>query len=454
MSMFNQQRFVDMRSSGGGGGGGTVTHCQTAILDHNQSVHRALNELQGATSGGSNNNMKRSVSYGADPRLTSSTPPPPPADTDQSPLLGRQHRQQPYTGSIRSGGVPTLLEFYSNGFYSTLPEVAGGDKTIRFQVVVWHIGTIDLIQGRVPLTFRLTIFWNASPSSEEDLDGPPMDEAASNSASQKSQRTWKMLGRQKAYQDDRHVPAAAIEVPAVSILNVVTFDTIGEPEVSLLREDSKLMRWSCMYRATLFQEHWDVSDFPHDEHEISLRLAVLAHRKPGAQWDRNVWKLGLATADDAQGSLRAPEGLVVDHVSIPEFSYNKDEGLKFELKHLDHGPGGGAAHDTCLEVKLRVLRNSSYYDRNIMPLLGMLNFVAISITALEPERFFERGLLTLNIVSSIVVVWVDSLPRSSSLCVGCNQQTCRILILMAASLFFSCFDTRDCVRHLSRLECA
>jgi len=209
------------------------------------------------------------------------------------------------------------------------------------------------------------------------------------------------MGRQRALeQSEKDIPATAIEVPAVSILNVVTFDTIGDPEVSMLREDSKLMRWSCMYRATLFQEHWDVHNFPHDEHEISLRLAILNQRQPGAQWDRRIWKLDLATAHDAQGSLRKPEGLVVDHVAIPEFSYNKDKGLEFEFKPLKHGPGGGSAHDTCLNVKLRVLRNSSYYDRNIMPLLGMLNFVAIGITFLEADKFFERGLLTLNIVST------------------------------------------------------
>jgi hypothetical protein len=154
-----------------------------------------------------------------------------------------------------------------------------------------------------------------------------------------------------------------------------------------------------MYRAMLFQEHWEVQNFPHDEHEISLRLAVLSHRQSGSLWDRHIWKLALATADDSQGSVRVPHGLVVDQVSIPEFKYNKLDGLKFEFKTLDHGPGGGGTlgSDTCLEVKLKVLRNSSYYDRNIMPLLGVLNFVAISITALEDQNFFERALLTLNI---------------------------------------------------------
>jgi hypothetical protein len=206
-----------------------------------------------------------------------------------------------------------------------------------------------------------------------------------------------------------------VDVPAVSILNVATFDTIGDPEVSVLREDeneSKLMRWSCMYRATVCQEHWQVENFPHDTHEISLRLAILAHRTPGAVWDRNVWKLALATPEDSQGSVRVPHGLVVDQVAIPEFQYNKQQGLTFEFKPLDHGFGSGGGSgsafnavggvstsscDMCLDVKLRVLRNSSYYDRNIMPLLGMLNFVAVSITALDDKDFFQRALLTLNI---------------------------------------------------------
>ena len=230
--------------------------------------------------------------------------------------------------------VPSLLEIYNNGFYSnntnSRQSLASDDNcnTIRFQVVVWHIGAIDLVQARVPITFRLTIFWN-SLSDDNDFDSSPVADTAS--ASQKSQNTLKMLGRQKAIYCDKTVPESTIEVPAVSILNVVTFDTIGDAEITLLNEDSRLMRWSCMYRATLFQEHWEVLDFPHDEHDISLRLAVLAQRQPGAAWDRSVWKLGLATTDDAQGSVRAPQGLVVDHVSIPGFLYNAAEGLRFQF---------------------------------------------------------------------------------------------------------------------------
>lgn len=156
------------------------------------------------------------------------------------------------------------------------------------------------------------------------------------------------------------------------------------------------MRWSCMYRADLSNGHWGMADFPHDEHHICLRLAVLAQRGPGQTWDRRHWRLALATEADAHGSVRVPHGIVVDDVCIPEFRYDKDGGLEFEFKPLDHGPGGVKVC-TCLEVRLKVTRNSSYYDRNIMPLLGMLNLVAVTITALGPEHFFQRALLLLNI---------------------------------------------------------
>jgi hypothetical protein len=154
-----------------------------------------------------------------------------------------------------------------------------------------------------------------------------------------------------------------------------------------------------MYRAVLVQDHWDVHQFPHDEHKITLRLAILSQRQRGATWDRHVWTLALATPEDSQGSVRMPQGLVVDQVHIPGFHYNRREGLQFAFVPLEYGPGGGhiETSETCLEVTLPVWRNSSYYDRNIMPLLGMLHLVAITITALEAENFFERALLTLNI---------------------------------------------------------
>jgi len=184
------------------------------------------------------------------------------------------------------------------------------------------------------------------------------------------------------------------------LLNTVTFDTIGDPEVTLLREDSGLFRWTCLYRATLMQEHWRVDDFPHDAHDIVLKLAVLAHRKRGGRWDRRVWKLALATEHDSQGSTRIPHGLIAnEQLRIPEFSYDAHSGLQFGFRSLRHGPGGmsNSGEEHCLEVKLSVQRESYYYDRNIVPLLAMLNFVAIAINSLGADEFFQRALLILNI---------------------------------------------------------
>lgn len=58
----------------------------------------------------------------------------------------------------------------------------------------------------------------------------------------------------------------------------------------------------------------------------------------------------------------------------------------------------GGRQDCCLEVSLRVARDSGYYDQNIMPLIVLLNIVAIVIPiSMESSYFFQRGLLLLNI---------------------------------------------------------
>lgn len=349
---------------------GCVEHGQRLIIDDNLNQHEQRKKKRAI--------LKPSSSFG-----------------EQAPLLQR------------SSSVPSILEVKEYGARSQ-------DKirTIRFQVVIWYIGTVNVVEGKVPMTFRVSIFWNADDEEEDsDADG--------DSVSTRSRTTWSMHGRQQAFEKElKDVPVKAVNVPPVSILNVVTFDTIGSPEVSMLREDTKLMRWTCMYRATLIQENMSVKAFPHDRHDLSLKLAILAHRGKGCQWDRAVWKIGLADENDSRGSTQVPYGLVVaqgvlshvwplcrcrlldsplSSVKVPEFYYNRD-GVSFNTVTLDHGPNG-ANHslDQCLEVKIPVLRESGYYDGNIMPILGLLNLVAVSIVCLEPENFFQRGLLTLNI---------------------------------------------------------
>jgi len=142
-----------------------------------------------------------------------------------------------------------------------------------------------------------------------------------------------------------------------------------------------------------------VDKFPHDEHEISLKLGILAQRQAGGKFDRSKWALSLATEADSQRSIRIPHGLLVDHVKVPGFSYDSDRGLTFELSPLSFGPKafGTQEQDHCLEVKLKIRRDSGYYDKNIMPLLCSINIVAISVLCLDASNFFQRGLMMLNI---------------------------------------------------------
>jgi len=265
------------------------------------------------------------------------------------------------------------------------------------------------------------------------------------SSSRKRQQSilYSMQGRTKAVprrvessssNNNGNKEEEAIYIPPLSILNVSTFTIIGTPEVDLLDPSSRLVRWTCMYRATVMQDRLSVHQFPHDCHELALELAILQHRRAGQRWDRRFWRLALATDEDSRVSrkaLRVPYGLVVDHVRIPEFHYhrsnthhNSDNTHADIHKHQNkHGSGsrhhgGGlqfnfcsqqngsfdrrmsisATPDVYLRVSLMVLRESGYYDRNIVPLLAFLNVIAATITLiLDPEKFFFRGLLILNI---------------------------------------------------------
>eukprot|EP00522_Entomoneis_paludosa_P008998 CAMPEP_0172455744 /NCGR_PEP_ID=MMETSP1065-20121228/12219_1 /TAXON_ID=265537 /ORGANISM="Amphiprora paludosa, Strain CCMP125" /LENGTH=460 /DNA_ID=CAMNT_0013208215 /DNA_START=133 /DNA_END=1512 /DNA_ORIENTATION=+ len=239
------------------------------------------------------------------------------------------------------------------------------NRTIRCQVVVWYVGHVDVVQSHVMMRFRVTLFWN---------DDCP-EKNSSGALGRIPSTIWTMRGRMSACQEqvsnDR--VKKTVDVPPISIINAVQFETIGSPEIEMLSEESKLMRWTCMYSATLFQgDNMRVESFPHDEHQLVLKLGILAHRRSGQRWDKRKWTLALATEKDSRGSTRVPHGLLVDHVSIPDFKCQGD--LKFEFVPMPLGQ----STDQCLQVKLGVKRESRHYDRNIMPLLALLNIVAIS----------------------------------------------------------------------------
>ena len=109
----------------------------------------------------------------------------------------------------------------------------------------------------------------------------------------------------------------------------------------------------------------------------------------------------MATNEDTLNSTRIPHGMIIDQARLPGFIYNKERGLDFQFCKLDHGifdqylPGD--SRDDYLKVSLNVLRTSGYYDKNIVPLLALLNIVAVSVLTFEDTQFFHRALITLNI---------------------------------------------------------
>jgi len=140
--------------------------------------------------------------------------------------------------------------------------------------------------------------------------------------------------------------------------------------------------------------------FPHDEHDLTIKLGIISKREVGDVWDRKKWKIALATERDSQKTIRVPHGIIVDHVEIPGFLY-RDQGLQFELTPLPYGLLNEQKtiddHDVFLQVKIPVVRDSGYYDCNIFPLLLTLNVVAISFLALDASFYFQRTLMTLNV---------------------------------------------------------
>lgn len=105
--------------------------------------------------------------------------------------------------------------------------------------------------------------------------------------------------------------------------------------------------------------------------------------------------------EDTQHSTRIPHGLIVDQARLPGFAYNRDRGLEFQFCRLDHGIFDqyrpGEPRDYYLKVSLNVLRESGYYDKNIVPILALMNVVAISVLTFDDSEFFYRALITLNI---------------------------------------------------------
>ncbi|KAL7530287.1 hypothetical protein ACHAXR_003405 [Thalassiosira sp. AJA248-18] len=301
-------------------------------------------------------------------------------------------------------------------------------KTIRFQVVIWHIGTIDVQTGHVKMRFRLTLFWNDDNTTNTGR------ESSNKVQTDSLDDVWVMQGRQRAYRKQMNINQQEstvkemIDVPPVSILNAVEFEIVGDaPDVTMIDSSTRAMRWTCMYNATLFQgDHMSVKDFPHDRHQMKLKLGILANRGKGGRWDHNVHRLGLAGMEDSQGSTRVPHGLVIDHCRVPDFCFDPSD-LRFQFIPLMFGGGGGGGggvgkkveekspstslthptwennnRDVFLQVTLPVYRHSGHYDSSILPMLVMLNIIAITCLT----RNFASATAATEIMLSIAFVQV------------------------------------------------
>jgi hypothetical protein len=400
------------------------------------------------------------------------------ADPAERSLLPSEYktssRDSPKQYGTSSGNNNRIMRIPSSLIRSGISNTSTGTRpvpprTIRFQVVVWNIGKLDVVTSSVPMTFRVSLFWNDLPveeDEEEDMeedekeDLMTMDDSSmgedgnipcnhntssvrsinTTTSSTLSNMTWKMHGRSKAIPQDfgsylipprsgerggssltmsqqppQTAPSSILQVPPLSILNVATFETIGGAEIDCLDHERRLFRWTAMYRATVLQTDVRVEDFPHDLHRVQLRLAVLSQRSRGRQWDATRWKLSLATEEDSHFSTRVPHGLIVDQVKIPGFAFHRERGLHFEFLPLHHGSFGGSGgsdassfrakpnnsnqgpNDEFLRVSVFVLRESGYYDQNVVPLVALLNVVAVSVLTFQDSEFFYRALITLNI---------------------------------------------------------
>jgi len=339
--------------------------------------------------------------------------------------------RKPYYGSLPNtppGSSPTKRKVFA---YPAREEL----NTIRFQVLVWYIGPIDVVQGNVAAQVRITLFWNAAGSHVETHD-------------RRSVKSFVMQGRKSALERTTTEDVdTAIDVPPVSILNAVSFNVIGSPDISELSRTKRLYRWSCLYKVSLLQdeESMKVDNFPHDEHNLTIRLGILSARERGGKWDSRKWKLALATEADTKGTIRVPQGMIVDHVKIPEFSFDKDTGLDFSFTPLKHGTG---KDDECLRVSLKVRRESSYYDKNIVPILVALHLVAVSLFTMDAKDFFKRGLMLLNI-TFVEIGLRTSLDRHLP-SVGYEIKLQRIMNAFFVSLLVCVIESSACYFLINR----
>jgi len=396
---------------------------QTQFLDLNLEAHaNNNNNSNGGIASDGNSPLWQKIKDGS---------------SDQSlPSIPKMIRPSSNLSQYKFGSINTYNSYNSVDQLSSIDKC----KTIRFQVIVWSISSPDVKNNTVSMKFRVTLFWEDeqpkdkelkdafalfdtddsgtiskselqqlmkrlgktlseleldSMMNEADTDGnneidfnefKSIMEGGKNRRKKKTnaQSMWVMAGRRAAYK--RKITEAStdmIDVPPISILNADSFEVIGQPEIQLLQEESHLMRWSCMYRSQLQQDDMRVHSFPHDKHNLTLKLGILSQRQRGGRWDSRKYKLALADESDTKGSIRIPYGLVVDNMKIPGFETDSFSGLDFSLSELQHGSMSGLQSqgrdkDFYLKVKLRVKRESGKQEVRALG-CGFIDMILICI---------------------------------------------------------------------------
>jgi hypothetical protein len=101
---------------------------------------------------------------------------------------------------------------------------------------------------------------------------------------------------------------------------------------------------------------------------------------------------------------------LVDDLRIPDFMLDdKQQGLQFQFQDLPFG-SGKTGHDCQLFIQVPVVRESGYYDRNIMPTLLLLSGLAISclVRNFATDVASIQAMLTIAFVEIGIRLSIDS----------------------------------------------
>ena len=151
------------------------------------------------------------------------------------------------------------------------------EAEVRLKLVLWGLNEVSLVTGVFGAKFRITMFW--SPKS--DLSKVPIKDLKS--------AVWKSSSRDEAtftITDEATGEEREIveDIPPISLLNAKVLSMENKAEVHAIQPEPGgryLMRWTCMYAATLSQSNLFLSQergglvsFPYDSHNVEIQLGV------------------------------------------------------------------------------------------------------------------------------------------------------------------------------------